>query len=136
MAATGVKEQSVAFAAKHLKKNPDMSMSELKALGSKEGINIYPLIIGLANKSLGRSKPKRGKSGRGPGRPPGKRGPGRPPGKRGPGRPPGRRGPGRPPKSADPASALQGIVAHMRELEREVASLRGALAKISDIAAG
>ena len=56
----------------------------------------------------------------------GMRGPGRPPG-----RPPGRRA------GVQRASfALQNVVAHMRDLEREVAVLRAALARIGELARG
>lgn len=106
--ATGTRAEAVAFAAQHIKKNPNISMTELKKLAGKKH-NIYPLIIGLAKTELGMGRPKRAKA-------------------------TGRRGPGRPRKSADPAAALNNVVAHMRELEREVASLRAALAKISNIA--
>ena len=140
------REETVKFAASHMKKNEKITMPELKKLGKAAGHNIYPLILGLARKVLG-WKRKTKVAGRGPGRPPGKRGPGRPPGKRGPGRPPGsknKRGPGRPPGRRGPgrprkmagAAGLTGIVAHFRDIEREVASLRSALSKIADIAAG
>lgn len=157
------RSETVAFVAEHLKKDASIAMSELKKLGQAAGHNIYGLIVGLARKSLGlkRATPKakrgpgRPPGKRGPGRPPGKRGPGRPPGtrgpglppgsgrrapgrppgRRGPGRPPGRRGPGRPPKSTAFAG-LDGVVAHMKGLEREVASLRAALGRIADVAAG
>ena len=112
--ATGMRASAVAFAKQHIKKNPDITMSELKKLAGKKH-NIYPLIIGLAKNELGMGRPKRKKA-------PVRRGK------------VGRRGPGRPPKSADPAAALENVVAHMRELEKEVASLRAALAKIGDIA--
>ncbi len=131
------RDETVAFAAGHMKKNPEIEMSELKNLGKPLGYNIYPLIIGYARKALGlkRATPKPRKAGkRGPGRPPGKRGPGRPPGRRGPGRPPGHRGPGRPRKAMDMSAGLAGIAAHMRDLEREVTTLRAALAKIGDLA--
>ncbi len=123
------RDETVAFAAGHMKKNPEISMNELKKLGRPEGFNIYPLIIGYARKALGlkRATPKSRKAG--------KRGPGRPPGKRGPGRPPRRRGHGRPRKAVDMSAGLAGIAAHMRDLEREVTSLRLALGKISQLAA-
>jgi hypothetical protein len=147
-----------------MKKNPDVTMSELKTLGGRQGIHVYPLIMGLARKELGLGSKRKGASkkatkktraagARGPGRPrkAGTRGPGRPPkaGTRGPGRPrkagtrgPGRprkagvRGPGRPPKAggpSDPAAAISKVLSHMRDLEREVSSLRAAMAKIADI---
>jgi hypothetical protein len=36
-----------------------MPMKELQELGRNEGINVYPLIMGLAKKKLGMSNPKR-----------------------------------------------------------------------------
>jgi hypothetical protein len=45
-----------------------------------------------------------------------------------------RRGPGRPRKAATPAAALGQIVKQIRDLEKEVASLRSALSKIADLA--
>ncbi len=122
--AEGVREQAVAFAAEHLKKNPEITMGELKKLAGPKKINIYPLIIGYAKSRLGMGK-KKARGGRR-----------KKAGRRAVGRPPGRRGPGRPPKSVDPTAALHGIVAHMRDLEREVGALRSALAKIGDLAAG
>ena len=112
---TGMRAEAVAFAKAHIKKKPENTMTELKKLAGKKH-NIYPLIIGLAKNELGMGRPKRAKAAT-----------------RG-GRKLGRRGPGRPPKNADPASAISNVVNHMRELEREVANLRAALAKIGDIA--
>ncbi len=140
----GVREEAIAFVVENMKKNPDISMGELKSLGKAKKINVYPLIIGYAKKQLGLGKATPAAK-RGPGRPPGKRGPGRPPGKRGPGRPPASgaapRGPGRPAgrpvsRMNDPAAAGHRVIAHVRELEKEVATLRAALGKISEIARG
>ena len=104
---TGMRAKAVAFAKQHIKKNPDITMSELKKLAGKKH-NIYPLIIGLAKNELGMGRPKRKKAGSS------------------------RRAYRA--RGGDPAAAISNVLDHMRELEREVASLRAALAKISDIA--
>jgi hypothetical protein len=54
--ATGTLEESVQFAAKLIKKNPDISMTELKKAAKPKGIRIYPLAIGKAKVSLGMGK--------------------------------------------------------------------------------
>ncbi|MAG56599.1 MAG: hypothetical protein CMJ83_09945 [Planctomycetes bacterium] len=110
------------FAAAHIKKNPAITMTELKKLAKKKKINIYPLIIGLAKNTLGMGRPKRKTAKKATAA------------RRGPGRPAGRRGPGRPRKVADPAEAISNVLAHVRDLEREVVSLRAAMVKISDLA--
>ncbi len=128
---SGERAATVAFAAKHMKKKPDITMSDLQKLAGKKH-NIYPLILGLARKELGWGRPKKKTAA--------KRAPGRPPktaGRRGPGRPrktTGRRGPGRPRKTSDPADAISAVVNRMRDLERETDSLRKALDKIAGIA--
>jgi hypothetical protein len=55
----GMKEEAVNFVADHLIKDPDMPMKQLQELGRNEGINVYPLIMGLAKKQLGMGNPKR-----------------------------------------------------------------------------
>jgi hypothetical protein len=55
----GMKEEAVNFVADHLIKDPDMPMKELQVLGAEQGINVYPLIMGLAKKQLGMGNPKR-----------------------------------------------------------------------------
>jgi hypothetical protein len=55
----GVKEEAVNFVAGYLKNDPDMPMRELQELGARQGINVYPLIMGLAKKKLGMGRPKR-----------------------------------------------------------------------------
>jgi hypothetical protein len=42
-----------------MKKNPAVTMAELKKLGKPQGINVYPLIIGLARKQLGMTKARK-----------------------------------------------------------------------------
>lgn len=117
--------ETVSFAAGHMKKNPEITMPELKKLSKGTGHNIYPLILGLARKELGLKRAT----------PVARRGPGRPAGRRGSGRPPGRRGPGRPRQAGSMVAGLNDVVAHMRGLEKEVTSLRTALGRIGDLAA-
>lgn len=112
----GSRAKTVAWAAKHMKKKPDISMSELKKLGKKAGHHIYPLIMGLARKELGWASAKKKTR------------------KKAAGRVGARRGPGRPPKSSDPTAAIQAVIARMRELEREADALRKAMSKIASIA--
>lgn len=113
----GSRAETVKWAAKHMKENPDISMTELKKLGNKAGHHIYPLILGLARKELGWARPKK-KAAR----------------KKAVVRGGVRRGPGRPRKAADPAEAIQSVIARMRELERETEALRKALARVANIA--
>jgi hypothetical protein len=119
----------VAFVAKLLKSNPDMSFSEMKKASKEAGHHIYPLIVGLARKELGwvrnrTAAPAPGGVKRGPGRPPKNAVavPGAPM-KRGPGRPP----KARPSISGDAAGALAAV-------EREFAAMREALRAIADVA--
>lgn len=118
-AGTGERAATVAFAAGHMKKNPSITMSELKKLAGKKH-NIYPLILGLARKELGWERPARTV--------PSRRGPGRP------GSAPARRGPGRPRKVASSADAISAIVDRMNELERENETLRKTISRIADLA--
>jgi hypothetical protein len=55
----GVKEEAVNFVASYLKSDPDMPMRELQELGARQGINVFPHIMGLAKKKLGMGQPKR-----------------------------------------------------------------------------
>lgn len=123
----------VDFAAKHMKKNPDITMSELKKLGASEGHNIYPLILGLARKQLGWGR------GVGTKKATKKKRVGRPRGSTN--AAPVTRKKGRRKQSsvaamggADATAALSGIVAHVEELEGQVRAMREALAQIADIA--
>ncbi|MAG56095.1 MAG: hypothetical protein CMJ83_07380 [Planctomycetes bacterium] len=117
--ASGSRADTVAWAARLMKKKPDISMTELKKLGSKDGHKVYPLILGLARKELGWGRPKK-KAAR----------------KKTPATAPARRGPGRPRKSTDPAVAITAILTHVKELERERDMLRKAISKIAGIVEG
>ncbi len=108
---------TVKWTAQQMKKNPGASMTDLKKLGSAAGYHVYPLIIGLARKELGWSRPKK-KATR----------------KKAQARGGARRGPGRPRKMDNPATAIQAVITRMNDLEREAATLRAALGKIADIA--
>ncbi len=179
--AKGTLEESAAFAAKLIKKNPDISMAELQKAAKPKGIRIYPLAIGKAKVSLGmgRKKAKRSKrkttkrkatrrkatkrkatkrratrkkttKRKATRKKPARRKTRRKKAtrrkttrrktaaRRGPGRPRGskirRRSPGRPRRAATPAAALGQIAKQMRDLEKEVTSLRSALSKIADLA--
>ena len=57
--ATGTLEESAAFAAKLISKNPDISMAELQKAAKPHGIRIYPLAIGKAKVSLGLGRKKK-----------------------------------------------------------------------------
>lgn len=104
---------TVKWTAQQMSKNPGASMTELKKLGSAAGYHVYPLIIGLARKELGWSRPKKKVARK---------------------KAAGQRGPGRPRKVDSPAAAIQAVIARMNALEKEAATLRKALAKIADIA--
>lgn len=48
----------VDFVAGLLKKNPTMSYPDLVKISKKSGYHVYPLIVGLARKSLGQVSPR------------------------------------------------------------------------------
>ncbi|HMS15760.1 MAG TPA: hypothetical protein PKA37_02895 [Planctomycetota bacterium] len=131
----GVKEEAVNFVLGYLSKNPDMPMRELQDLGEKKGINVYPLIMGLAKKKLGIGRAKRGSAGRRP--------VGRPRGTKSGATAAARRAPAakstaaaaKPATSAskDPANMLSNFLSHMKSLEHENQVLREKLAKITAI---
>ena len=110
--ATHSRPDTVKWAAQQMNKNPSASMTDLKKLGNAAGYHVYPLIIGLARKELGWSRPKKKAQARGGAR----------------------RGPGRPRKMDNPATAIQAVITRMNDLEREATALRAALGKIADIA--
>ena len=122
--ATGVMDRAVDFAAACLKKNPNMPMAEMSKLARKEGINIYPLVIGKAKTRLGLSKAKPA-----PGAP--KRGPGRPrknPAAAAPAASSSSRGTG--------ASALGDVAALVQRLHNDLNDCQARLAQISKLASG
>jgi hypothetical protein len=100
-----------------------MKANDVKKAAKAKGFHVYPLIFGLARKELGIA-PKE-PTGRGPGRP--------------------RKTAVAAPvvavkKTVEAAStsadgAINGIIAHMRSLDAELARLRGLLAQISSLAA-
>ena len=116
----GSRAETVAWAARLMKKKRDISMTELKKLGKKDGHKVYPLILGLARKELGWGRPKKKATRR----------------TTAPARPSGRRGPGRPRKAVDPTAAIHAVIARMRDLEREADALRKAIGRIADITRG
>lgn len=121
--------ETAAFVTRELRKNPDISIAELKTIGKTKGFNIYNLIVGQTRRELG-LRPLKG------GRPRGVRGSSRAPENGGSGGLQGRRSPGRPRKQTDAAAGLTELASHMRDLENEIVSLRAALVKIADIAEG
>jgi hypothetical protein len=111
----GVKEVAVNFTAAMMEKNPNVTMDEVKAAAAKHGINVYPLIMGLARKKLGVPS-----TGRAPQK--------------------SRRRPRVAPRfdsptrtSAEAASTLNAIIGRMRDLERENEILRVKIARIIDL---
>jgi hypothetical protein len=107
----GVKEEAVNFVAGYLKNDPDMPMRELQELGARQGINVYPLIMGLAKKQLGMGRPKR-VSARGPAA---------------------ARRVAHPSSSKDPSSLVSNFVMHMKRLEQENQTLRATLQRIAEV---
>jgi hypothetical protein len=112
----GVKEEAVNFVAGYLKKNPDMPMRELQELGARQGINVYPLIMGLAKNKLGMGRAKSLNVRK----------------------PSAARRVSREPSasvssSKDPSQLLNNFVAHMKRLEQENESLRITLKQIANL---
>jgi hypothetical protein len=112
----GLKEGAVNFVAGYRKKDPDMPMPELKELGADKGINVYPLIMGLAKNKLGMGRPKSLNARK----------------------PSAARRVSREPSasvssSKDPSQILNNFVAHMKQLEQENEALRSALKQIANL---
>jgi hypothetical protein len=108
----GVKEEAVNFVAGYLKNDPDMPMRELQELGDKQGINVYPLIMGLAKKKLGMGRPKSSVR--------------KPSADR-------RVFTVSASKSNDPSSLVNNFVAHMKRLGMENQALRATLQRIAEL---
>jgi hypothetical protein len=109
----GVKEEAVNFVAGYLKNDPDMPMRELQELGARQGINVYPLIMGLAKNKLGMGRPKSLNA-----------------------RKPStarRVATASVSNSKDPSQMLNNFVAHMKRLEQENESLRNTLKQIANL---
>jgi hypothetical protein len=105
----------VKFVAGYLKNDPDMPMRELQELGARQGINVYPLIMGLAKKQLGMGRPKSSVR-----------------------KPAAARRVSREPSasvsnSKDPSRMLNNFVAHMKRLEQENQTLRATLQRIAEL---
>ena len=114
--------ETVQFVAGLLAKNSAMKPNDVKKAAKAKGFHVYPLIFGLARKELGIA-PK-APTGRGPGRP----------------RKTAVAAPVAAKKTVAAAStsadgAINGIIAHMRSLDAELARLRGLLEQISNLAA-
>jgi hypothetical protein len=118
---------TVAFVAKLLKSDPELSFADMKKKGKAAGQHVYPLIVGLARKELGWAPSAKARAAKAADGAP-RRGPGRP---RKDGSAP-RRGPGRPPKAR--AMATGDAAGALAAIEREFASMREALRAIADVA--
>jgi hypothetical protein len=119
----GVKEEAVNFVVGYLSKDPDMPMKELQELGAKKGINVYPLIMGLAKNKLGLGRPDRGLTRKRSFSPRAARSAIGGVSRRG----------ATVSSSRDPANMLNNFVVHMKQLEQENQMLRGTLQKIADL---
>lgn len=117
------------FVVEKLRADRNVTYRDVADAAEKRGLKLVPIVFGRAKLALGMVKAGQGQakrrakesSGRGPGRPPGKgRKPGRP------------AGPGRAETKLD---GFEGIVTHVRGLEREAADLRARLSRIADLAA-
>jgi hypothetical protein len=108
----GVKEESVNFVAGYLKNDPDMPMRELQELGARQGINVYPLIMGLAKNRLGMGRPKSSVRKPSAARRVSIEGAS---------------------KSNDPSSLVNNFVAHMKRLEEDNEALRSTLKQIAHL---
>lgn len=53
------RQETVDFAAGYMRSNPTTGYAEIKSAGRRAGFNIYPLIIGLAKKQIGKPGPAR-----------------------------------------------------------------------------
>jgi hypothetical protein len=111
------------FVVAHLRAVKDAPYKEIAEAAAKKGLKLVPVVYGRARAALGMAKKSKAPSKRGPGRPRGSK-------NRIPSGPM-RRGPGRPPKSS--LNGIDGVIAHVRGLEREVADLRARMAKIAAV---
>lgn len=112
----GERQKVVDFVAAQMKKKPDITMTELKKLAGPKGLNVYPLIIGLARKKLGIKSTKKKASKKRAGKKRATR----------------RRGVAT--IDGDLSSQLSGILDRMRALEEENDHLRDTLARIGQLA--
>ena len=120
-------KNAFAFVKDYLSKKKDASFSEVAEAAKAAGHKVYPIVYGRAQLLLGHVKA-------------GKKAAKKTAAKRGPGRPakkvasramPARRGPGRPRKAAAAnVGGLEGLVAHVRGLERERDRLRATIEKL------
>lgn len=115
MAAKKKSSPAFEFVVGMLKKNPKVAYADVRAAAAKRGYKIYPIVYGRAKKLLGMTKPKRAA----------KAGAAR--------RTPARRGPGRPRTKSVAMDSLEGIIAMMKEGEREREVCRRALQDIRAI---
>ncbi len=120
-------KNAFAFVKDYLTKKKDASFAEVAEAAKAAGHKVYPIVYGRAQLLLGHVKAGK-KAAK---KTAVKRGPGRPPKSAAARAMPARRGPGRPPKAASgDLGGLDGLVAHVRGLERERDQLRATIEKL------
>jgi hypothetical protein len=117
------------FVIDHLRAVKDAPYKDIAEAAAKKGLKLAPVVYGRARAALGMAKKTKAPSKRGPGRPKGSKN--KVASGRGPGRP---KGSGR--KAMSSFNGLDGVIAHVRGLEREVADLRARMAKIAAVVTG
>ena len=120
-------KNAFAFVKDYLTKKKGAPFAEVAEAAKAEGHKVYPIVYGRAQLLLGHVKAGK-KAAK---KTAVKRGPGRPPKSAAARAMPARRGPGRPPKAASgDLGGLDGLVAHVRGLERERDQLRATIEKL------
>lgn len=120
-------KNAFAFVKDYLTKKKGAPFAEVAEAAKAEGHKVYPIVYGRAQLLLGHVKAGK-KAAK---KTAVKRGPGRPPKSAAARAMPARRGPGRPPKAASGnLGGLDGLVAHVRGLERERDQLRATIEKL------
>lgn len=113
---------ALAFVKAYLTKKKEASFAEVRDAGKAVGHLIHPIVYGRTQLLLGHVKAGKKKAA--------KKAPTKKPAAKASRAAPARRGPGRPRKVAAEFSGLDGIVAHVREIERERDQLRAAIEKM------
>ena len=120
-------KNAFAFVKDYLTKKKGAPFAEVAEAAKAAGHKVYPIVYGRAQLLLGHVKAGK-KAAK---KTAVKRGPGRPPKSATARAMPARRGPGRPPKAASGnLGGLDGLVAHVRGLERERDQLRATIEKL------
>ena len=121
-------KNAFAFVKDYLTKKKDASFAEVAEAAKAAGHKVYPIVYGRAQLLLGHVKAGKKAAKK---KIAAKRGPGRPAKNAATRAMPARRGPGRPPKAAaGNVGGLDGLVAHVRGLERERDQLRSTIEKL------